>query len=356
MERTLIAVPPLVSVVTPFYNTEQYLTECIESVLQQSYSNFEYILLDNCSTDRSGEIAETYARRDSRIRLIRGAPFLPQIPNYNRALAQMSNESIYCKIVEADNNIFPDCLQLMVRTFEQSESIGLVSSYWLAGNVLCGSNFPYPMTVVSGKEWAANHLRALAFVFGAPTQVMYRSSVVRRFQPFFSKSVVHADTDACLKILEHWDFGFVHQVLSFSRTDNESISSAVRNWDDGALDRYITDQRYAPVFLDSAEAAATFMRTSKRTYYRALARQALRSAGGGSAFWRHHIAGLSTVNESLDWPYLALIIARELLWYALNPGITMAQAWHYWRRRKPRSIVSNRAPDGRVVAQSDQPI
>jgi len=49
---------PLVSVVTPFYNTQAFLPECIESVLRQSYENWEYLLVDNCSTDGSGEIAQ----------------------------------------------------------------------------------------------------------------------------------------------------------------------------------------------------------------------------------------------------------------------------------------------------------
>ena len=89
---------PLVTVVTPFYNSERYLAECIESVLLQSYSNFEYIIMDNCSTDGSGDIAETYARLDPRIRFVRCAQFLQQIPNYNRALAMISSDSKYCKI------------------------------------------------------------------------------------------------------------------------------------------------------------------------------------------------------------------------------------------------------------------
>ena len=64
IKDTTIVTRPLVSVVTPFYNTASYLAQCIESVLKQSYSEFEYILMDNCSTDGSSEIAETYARRD----------------------------------------------------------------------------------------------------------------------------------------------------------------------------------------------------------------------------------------------------------------------------------------------------
>ena len=66
--------PPLVSVVTPFYNSTQYLAECIESVLAQTHGEFEYILSDNCSTDGSTDIAESYARRDSRIQFYSPAP------------------------------------------------------------------------------------------------------------------------------------------------------------------------------------------------------------------------------------------------------------------------------------------
>ena len=200
------------------------------------------------------------------------------------------------------------------------------------GNMLYGTGYPYPMQMVPGREWAAQHLYARAHVFGTPTQVMYRSSVVRHHQPFYDERALHADTEKCLEILEHWDFGFVHQVLSFSRTDNELISSAVSKLQAGALDRYITDLRYAPIFLEGKEAA--FLRGSKRRYYRALARGALRLRGGGLAFWRYHKAGLKTLDETLDWPYLALIMIRELVWLASNPGMTMVQALRYWKRGK----------------------
>jgi glycosyltransferase involved in cell wall biosynthesis len=334
MVQAKLSSRPLVSVVTPFYNTAPYLAECIESVLGQSYSKYEYLLVDNCSTDGSSEIANSYARRDSRIRVVRCSQFVPQLRNYNRALEEISQVSEYCKIVEADNYIFPDCLELMVRAFEQSETIGLVSSYSLKGSELLGSGYPCPMPIIPGREWARRYLPSapFAFVFGSPTTVMYRSAVVGRHQPFFDESLLHPDTEKCMEILQHWDFGFVHQVLSFLRTDNvnESISSAREKFQPVALDRYIIAQRYASVFLDADEAKDLKIR-SKRGYYRVLAEEAIRFRG--LAFWRYHDLGLKTLRERLDWPYLALQIALALLWMASNPGRTTVRMLRFCRRR-----------------------
>ena len=94
---------PLVSVVTPFHNTADYLEQCIKSVLAQTYEHFEYLLCDNCSSDGSTEIARAFAESDPRVRYMRFDELLPQVPNYNRALEQMSASAEWCKIVQADD-------------------------------------------------------------------------------------------------------------------------------------------------------------------------------------------------------------------------------------------------------------
>jgi glycosyltransferase involved in cell wall biosynthesis len=329
---------PLVSVVTPFHNTAPYLAQCIESVLGQSYSQFEYILIDNCSTDGSGEIAETYARRDPRIRLTRRSQLLSQVKNYNDALAKISDASQYCKIVQADDCIFPECLRLMVQAFGQSESIGLVSSYWLKGNAILGSGFPSESSLLPGKEIGRLFLRNGVYVFGSPTVVMYRSSIVRNNLPFYDESLLHEDTEKCMQILEEWDFGFVHQVLSFLRVGNESISSSVQTFLSQMLDWYIIVQRYAPVFLERDQAAA-LRRESKREYYHLLARQAIRLRG--PAFWQYQKAGLRTLDEGLDWPRLAFQIGLELMWMAANPGATILGGLRSWKRRRTHALGTN---------------
>ena len=324
----------VVSVVTPFRNVASYLARCIESVLAQSFSEFEYVLSDNCSTDGSGEIARNYARRDPRIRLITQPRLLSQVAHYNAALGEISPSSEYCKIVQADDSISPECMQLMVKAFEQSSTIGLVSSYYLKGNILRGSGFPYRTTFLPGKDMARLYLRTGVYVFGSPTTVSYRSSLVRANPQFYDESLLHEDTEKCVQILENWDFGFVHQVLSFLRTDNESISSAWRNYQPEALDWFIIVQRFAPIFFDAGE-AATRRKESKRVYYRTLAGEALMLRGAD--FWRYHSQGMKTVGESLDRPLLARLIAKQFLWLLVNPGILLVHTREILRRRMSRS-------------------
>lgn len=324
---------PLVSIVTPFFNSATYLAECIESVLAQTYTRFEYILSDNCSTDGSTDIAESYARRDPRIRVIKQPKFLPQVGHYNNALGQISAESQYCKMVQADDLIFPDCLRLMLRAFKQSDTIGLVSAYDLKGDAVRGSGFPYQTTHwLDGRDMARLYIRSAVYgagtyVFGSPTTVMYRSSLIQRAQqPFYDESLLPEDTEKCMQILQEWDFGFVHQVLSYLRSGNESISSARRTFRPGILDLYIIVQRYSPIFFNPAE-AASIKKASKREYYRMLALEAL--GRRESAFWQYHEKGLSTLGEKLDWSRLALQIGRELLWTIANPGtaaLTLAES------------------------------
>ena len=81
---------PLVSVVTPVHNGASFLAECIESVLAQTYHNWEHIIVDNCSTDGSAAIAASYARKDSRIRLGHTDHLLRAPDSWNFALTQMS--------------------------------------------------------------------------------------------------------------------------------------------------------------------------------------------------------------------------------------------------------------------------
>jgi glycosyltransferase involved in cell wall biosynthesis len=120
---------PFVSVLTPVYNGDRYLAECIESVVGQDYTNWEYLIVNNCSTDGSLALAESYAARDNRIRVVTNEKFVGVVENHNNAFRQMSPQSVYCKVLCADDLLLPQALGKMVRFAAQNPTVGIVGSY-----------------------------------------------------------------------------------------------------------------------------------------------------------------------------------------------------------------------------------
>src|SRR4030042_3121390 len=118
-----------VSVVTPVYNGERYLPDCIESVLRQTYRDWEYVIVDNCSQDETPEIARRYAGRDNRIRIVTNTHFVGVIENHNIAFSNISPQAKYCKVVQADDWLYPECLEKFVAISEKNPSVFLVSAY-----------------------------------------------------------------------------------------------------------------------------------------------------------------------------------------------------------------------------------
>lgn len=281
---------PFVSIVTPFYNTSEYIGECIESVISQTYQNWEYLLVDNCSTDGSYDIAIEYSKRDNRIKVIKNQYFMTQVQNYNHALEQISDNSKYCKIVQADDFIFPRCIEEMVNVAEMSNAISLVGSYYLRGNIVEGSGLPCQSNIIRGKTVCRMHLIDGIYLFGSPTSVMYLAELVRARKPFYTEDSYLEDTEVCYELLKEYDFGFVHQVLTFTRTDNESISSAVKNYNPDLLSKYILVNKYGKYFLNDSEYDECMDKASKR-YFVFLGIKKL--INRDNKFWDYHYKAIN---------------------------------------------------------------
>ena len=258
------------------------------------------------------------------IRVYSNDKFLDVIANHNRALRLISEESKYCKVVSADDWLFPECIARMVAVAEANRSVGIVGSYQLSG----GSNvwhvqwdvLPYPSSIIPGRAICRHQLMGGPYMFANPTSLLYRSDLVRGHDGFYPNSRTGADASACYKCLESCDFGFVHQVLSYERVHENAINTTARSLNSFLADRLHELTEYGPIYLTSDEVVAR-TKDILSSYYRFLADNFF--DGRDKAFWQYHRRNLADSGHPLSRLRLATAICVKLLDLALNPKQTV---------------------------------
>jgi len=244
---------PFVSIVTPVYNAEQYLTDCIESVLKQSYKNWEYVIVNNRSEDGSLRIAQDYASKNNKIRIYNNQKFLSQINSLNYTMRQISSGSKYCKVVHSDDWIFPECIERMVEIAEKYPTAGIVSSYRLDENKVNLDGLPNTDNFFEGRFICRKNLLDGLYVFGSPSSILIRSDLIRRHYNFYKGNHPHADKEICFEILKDSGFGFVHQVLTYTRRHNESVTAKNKRLYTHNIGKLKILKKYGPIYLSKKE-------------------------------------------------------------------------------------------------------
>jgi glycosyltransferase involved in cell wall biosynthesis len=111
-ERDKMSNNPLVSILIPVYNRENMIATALSSAMAQTYPNIEIVVVDNCSTDRTYEVVQEYARRDQRIRCFRNDENLGPVRNWKRCLEYSRGE--YVKILFSDDWLEPDAVERLL--------------------------------------------------------------------------------------------------------------------------------------------------------------------------------------------------------------------------------------------------
>ena len=112
---------PRLGIGLPVYNAERYVEQALDSILAQSFGDFELIISDNASTDRTGEMCRARAARDRRIRYYRNDRNLGAAPNFNRVFALSETE--YFKFAPYDDLIEPEFLATCVRVLDADPEV-----------------------------------------------------------------------------------------------------------------------------------------------------------------------------------------------------------------------------------------
>lgn len=332
---------PLVSIVTPARNEAQFLAECVESVLAQTYQNWEYTIVDNCSTDETLAIAQRFAERDPRVRVIHNDELLPIIQNHNHTIRQISPNSKYCKFVFADDWLYPTCIEELVRVAEQNPSVGIVGAYTTDGQAVMWPGPPYPANRISGREICRKMLLGGPFLLGSMTSVLVRSDLIQRRPNFFNEENLHADTESFYELLYESDYAYVHQVLSFNRVRPQSNGAFAEDFNSVELGNFLIFLKYGPLLLD-AEEYRKRMREVQRDYHRVLAHNLFRIRL--AKFWEYHKRALKAFGAQIDWWLVARQALSDLYAHAVHPLETAKRGKQWWLR-----AWNERFPNRRMV-------
>ncbi|OQP66897.1 hypothetical protein A3860_00570 [Niastella vici] len=130
------------------YNREKYIEEAIESVLASTLKDFELIIVDDSSADKTVEIANSYAKKDKRVKIFINEHNLGDYPNRNKAASYA--QSKYIKYLDSDDIMYPHCLEVMVHCMEKFPAAGFGLS------AKTDPSKPYPVFLTSREAYIEN--------------------------------------------------------------------------------------------------------------------------------------------------------------------------------------------------------
>lgn len=150
---------PLVSILMSAYNTEKYIDEAIESVLNQTYKNWELIICDDCSTDNSYILALKYKKKDKRIKVLKNKKNMRQAFSRNRAFKESAGK--YIAIMDSDDRMDRKRLEKQVTFLENNSNYKFVCTNVIMfenneriNGYLIKKEYPNSMDVIRNKGFA----------------------------------------------------------------------------------------------------------------------------------------------------------------------------------------------------------
>ena len=207
----------LVSIIVPIYNAEKYLDSCIQSVLRQTYTNWELILIDDGSTDKSGRIAEEYGFADERITVFH---------QKNLGVSLARNQGIdeatgnYVVFLDADDELIEDCLAKTVNIAEET------NADVVAGRSCENQELFQDRIIWTGAEALENSLKDHLFTYSACAKLIRREFIGKtRFTPDIR---INEDSYFVFQLLCKQNvFVLTNEVIYFYRANSESSSRTV---------------------------------------------------------------------------------------------------------------------------------
>ena len=236
---------PKVSVAIPVYNGESHLAETIDSVLAQSWGDFELIICDDRSTDGSLDVAAS--RSDGRIRILRNDRNLGFGGNWNRCLA--ATQGSYIKILPQDDLLHRDCLSKQAEVLE-SDAAGEVALVFCARAIVGPSGRSHLTRRLSGKTASYSGAGIAKLTarkgtnpIGEPGAVLFRRAAARAAGPFNGARPFVIDIDYWLRLLKHGHAVYLPDVLASFRVSRGSQSVRMARHQASEFRAFLTEMK-----------------------------------------------------------------------------------------------------------------
>lgn len=207
---------PLVSVLTTAYNREKYIAAAIESVLASSYTNFELIVVDDCSKDKTVEIAKSYALLDSRIRVYENELNLGDYPNRNIAASYAKGEFI--TYLDSDDLIFSHGLKKMVEAAVKYPDAALYMLTRDNDPAICEAEYFTPVLSF------ITHFEKTGFLETGPLGTLINIECFKKMGGFSGKRMI-GDTELWLKLASIYPLVKLEKNLVFWRKHDQQETS-----------------------------------------------------------------------------------------------------------------------------------
>jgi len=209
---------PKVTVLMSVYNGEKYLREAIDSILDQTFCDFEFLIINDGSTDSSTDIIRSYD--DSRIRLIENEKNIGLTRSLNKGLKLARGE--YIARMDADDISLPDRLEEQVSFLDEHKNVAIVSSSVIFINS-CGKK-------VGSWNLAANSDEIKKIFLKDQNQIahpfsMYKKKCVEKVGMYREEFEVAQDVDLWMRMIEQYDIANIKETLGMHRIGQNSISA-----------------------------------------------------------------------------------------------------------------------------------
>lgn len=210
-----ISTKTMVSVLITVYNRENYIAEAIESVLSSTFSNFELIIVDDCSSDKSYEIASSYLLKNPRIKLYQNIKNLGQFANRNKAIEFSSGT--YIKFLDSDDKLMPNGLEVMLKRMLEFPDAGI------GVPIIEQLKTPLPYELTP-HESVGLHYRGANHLSYGPTGTIYKREAFLNVGLFEEQYGILTDTLLNIKIACLYNTVFFEQDLFYWRRHEGQVT------------------------------------------------------------------------------------------------------------------------------------